>query len=184
MSDTAYPVYQHYGTAAQRAAFTPVPPATGQPIYTWYETDTDNFYIYTTAWKGPYRTLSAVNSSANVVTSESTSSTSYADLSTTGPAVTLTLTGTTATVLLSSQIQRNGTGSTGLISVAVSGASTVAASDNASASGVSAIANTSVNIAAIVRLTGLTAGSNTFTAKYRVDANSYNFFNRGIVVLL
>jgi hypothetical protein len=56
MSDTAYPIYQHYGTAAQRAAFAPSPPASGQPVYIWYETDTDDFYIYTTAWKGPYST--------------------------------------------------------------------------------------------------------------------------------
>jgi len=50
MSDTAYPVFQHYGTAAQRAAFTPAPPATGQPIYLWYETDTGNTYLYDSAW--------------------------------------------------------------------------------------------------------------------------------------
>jgi hypothetical protein len=54
MSDTAYPVYQHYGTNAQRLAFTPAPAAGTQPIYIWYETDTDNYYIYTTAWKGPF----------------------------------------------------------------------------------------------------------------------------------
>lgn len=57
MSDTAYPIYQHYGTNAERLAFTPDPPASGQPIYIWYETDNpDDFYIYTTAWKGPYST--------------------------------------------------------------------------------------------------------------------------------
>lgn len=54
MSDTSYPVYQHYGTNAQRLAFTPSPPATGQPIYIWFESDTNNYYIYTTSWKGPY----------------------------------------------------------------------------------------------------------------------------------
>ena len=54
MSDTSYPVFQRYGTAAQRAAFTPSPAAGTQPIYEWYETDTDNLYIYTTAWKGPF----------------------------------------------------------------------------------------------------------------------------------
>lgn len=50
MSDTAYTVFQHYGTAAQRGAFTPSPPATGQPIYIWYETDTGNTYLYATSW--------------------------------------------------------------------------------------------------------------------------------------
>jgi len=50
MSDTAFPTYMHYGTAAQRAAFTPDPPALGQPIYIWYETDTGNSYLYDSAW--------------------------------------------------------------------------------------------------------------------------------------
>ncbi len=50
MSDTSYTVFQHYGTNAQRLAFTPTPPGTGNPIYIWYETDTDNTYVYTTAW--------------------------------------------------------------------------------------------------------------------------------------
>lgn len=50
MSDTSYAVFQHYGTAAQRGAFTPSPAATGQPIYLWYETDTGSTYLYHTAW--------------------------------------------------------------------------------------------------------------------------------------
>ena len=50
MSDTSYAVYQHYGTAAQRAAFTPSPPGSGQPIYLWYETDTGDVYLYDTSW--------------------------------------------------------------------------------------------------------------------------------------
>lgn len=54
MSDTAYPTFQHYGTNAQRLAFTPAPAAGTQPIYIWYETDTNLTYIYTTAWKGPF----------------------------------------------------------------------------------------------------------------------------------
>jgi Fe-S cluster assembly scaffold protein SufB len=56
MSDTAYPVFQHYGTNAQRLAFTPSPAGGTQPIYIWYETDTNNYYIYTTGWHGPYST--------------------------------------------------------------------------------------------------------------------------------
>ena len=50
MADVAYPVYQHYGTAAERAAFTPDPPSGFQPIYIWYETDTGDTYLYHTAW--------------------------------------------------------------------------------------------------------------------------------------
>lgn len=56
MSDSAYEVFEHYGTASERAAFTPDPPTAGSPnpLYVWYETDTDDFYFYTTAWKGPF----------------------------------------------------------------------------------------------------------------------------------
>lgn len=50
MSDTSYAVYQHYGTNAQRLAFTPTPPASGQPVYIWYETDTGDTYLYDTSW--------------------------------------------------------------------------------------------------------------------------------------
>lgn len=53
MSDSLYPTYQHYGTAAERAAFTPDPPAVAdgwQPIYIWYETDTGAVYLYFTSW--------------------------------------------------------------------------------------------------------------------------------------
>lgn len=49
MSDTAYTTFQHYGTNAQRLAFTPSPGA-NQPIYKWYETDTGNEYTYDTSW--------------------------------------------------------------------------------------------------------------------------------------
>lgn len=51
MSDSLYPTYQHYGTAAERAAFTPVPPTNFQPIYIWHETDTGDTYLYDgSAW--------------------------------------------------------------------------------------------------------------------------------------
>lgn len=50
MSDTTYETFQHYGTNAARLAFTPNPAAGITPIYIWYETDTNNVYVYTTAW--------------------------------------------------------------------------------------------------------------------------------------
>lgn len=50
MSDTSYPTFQHYGTNAQRLAFTPAPASGTQPIYIWYETDTGSTYLYDTSW--------------------------------------------------------------------------------------------------------------------------------------
>ena len=50
MSDIKYSVFQHYGTAAQRAAFVPAPAAGIQPLYFWYETDTGLLYLFTSGW--------------------------------------------------------------------------------------------------------------------------------------
>ena len=49
-SDSAYPTFQHYGTNAQRLAFTPSPAAGTQPIYLWKETDTGYTFLYDTSW--------------------------------------------------------------------------------------------------------------------------------------
>ena len=50
MSDIRYDVFQHYGTNAERLAFTPSPAVGIQPLYVWYETDTGNAYVYHTSW--------------------------------------------------------------------------------------------------------------------------------------
>jgi hypothetical protein len=73
MSDTAYPVLQHYGTHAERLAFTPSPASGTQPIYVWYETDTNNAYIYTTAWHGPVNASLPSLSKGGLVTNDGSS---------------------------------------------------------------------------------------------------------------
>lgn len=50
MSDTALDKYIHYGTNAERLAFSPSPPAGVQSLYVWYETDTNNAYGYDGSW--------------------------------------------------------------------------------------------------------------------------------------
>ena len=50
MSDTTYDVFQHYGTDAQRLAFTPAPASGIQPIYIWYATDTGLTWLYDSSW--------------------------------------------------------------------------------------------------------------------------------------
>lgn len=112
---------------------------------------------------------------------QTTSSTSYTDLATVGPAVTAT-TGTNAIVMISSEVANDTTASISRASFAVSGASTIAASNNwaISHSGTA----THMQRQASVRLEkGLTAGSNTFTMKYAVSANTGTFGNREIVVI-
>jgi len=102
------------------------------------------------------------SASSSVATSQTTSSQSYTDLATAGPAVTLT-TGTKALVIITAGL-RVGTADRGYASFAVSGASTISASDNYAAA---FEGSTTQRGAAATRLTTLTAGSNTFTMKYR-----------------
>lgn len=50
MSDTVFSTFMHYGTEAERLAFTPDPAAGIQPIYIWYETDSGDVHLYDTSW--------------------------------------------------------------------------------------------------------------------------------------
>lgn len=110
----------------------------------------------------------------NTVANESTSSTSYTNL-TTSTAVTVT-TGTKALVLFGATIEPS---SAGYMSFAVSGASTVAESnDNSVISG-----SSGASVFRTVQLTGLTAGSNTFTGKFRANTGTASFQRRVISVI-
>lgn len=106
-----------------------------------------------------------------------TTSTTYVNL-TSSVAVTLT-TGTKALVIVRSQINTNAGGRHGLISYEISGASTVAASDDFcySSGGISSTLNGASGTTARI-VSGLTAGSNTFTVKVRsVDGGTVDFNN-------
>jgi hypothetical protein len=50
MSDQTLELFLHYGTAAERALFTPDPAAGIQPLYVWYETDTGDLFVFDTTW--------------------------------------------------------------------------------------------------------------------------------------
>jgi hypothetical protein len=122
---------------------------------------------------------------ATVATDQTTTSTSYADLATAGPAVTVT-TGTKALVSIKASMA-NGAALTGqMMGVAVSGATTVAASDTYGAGYkyIGGPTNFQPVMAATFLITGLTAGSNTFTAKYRsVTGDTIYFKERMISVV-
>ena len=120
-------------------------------------------------------------SPGSVATSQSTSSTTYADLATTGPAVTVT-TGTKALVLFGAYMYGSSTNSV-YCSVAVSGATTTAASDSWAIVHDSATANYGGTRFSAYMFTGLTAGSNTFTMKYRTTSSTATFSTRYIVVV-
>jgi hypothetical protein len=112
---------------------------------------------------------------------ESTSSTTYVDLTTPGPTVTLD-TGTSVLVLMTAEISASG--GFNYMSVAVSGASTVAASDNhALVDADSATTGFTDRQTAAYPISGLTAGSNTFTAKYKTSGVSASFGLRSLTVV-
>lgn len=141
-----------------------------------YETDTNMVLVYDgTYW------ISMLPKSAGVLTEESTTSTSFTDLSTAGPAVTIT-TGTTAVVSLSAEFQHSSVGTAMRMGVAVSGATTLAASNDNCLLLVNTVSNYEIQYTRVLQLTGLTAGSNTFTAKYNVGGGTGSFFKRNITV--
>ena len=149
----------------------PASPIEGMTIY---ETDTDGYLLYNgTAW------LRTTPISASVATSETTTSATFVDLATSGPAVTLT-TGTVALVTLSCMSNSSGAFVPSM-AAAVSGATTLAASTtNAVSHGAGAV---NIGISRTFRISGLTAGSNTFTAKYTAGAGGTGtFYNRDITV--
>lgn len=150
-----------------------------------YLDDQNKMYVYDgSTWKELAFTASlpitAADSSA-VDTNQTTTSTSYVDLATAGPSVTLT-TGTSALVFISA-MQRNDGGAGNYVAVAVSGATTLAANDTNALYTNQDAAQQRIGGAIVKKLTGLTAGSNTFTLKYRVTANTGYFYYRSIMVL-
>jgi hypothetical protein len=135
---------------------------------------------------GPTGSTGFPNSdSAEVTTEQSTSSTSYTDLATSGPAVTVT-TGTKALVIVTSLVQNNLSGYGVRASYAVSGATTIAAADKFAtlirSSGENGRQIQRASAAFMVK--NLTAGSNTFTMKYNVESGTTGTFsNRQITVI-
>lgn len=133
--------------------------------------DVDRYYRYTgSAWT-PF---GHPPSSAAVTTTQSTASAVYTDLATLGPSVSI-VTGTSALLWISTGIYNSG-GVSGA-SFAVSGASTLAPSDDDSIQ-YPAVAGSRMGIT--VQVTGLTPGTNAFTMKYKATGGTASFFSRSI----
>jgi hypothetical protein len=137
-------------------------------------------------WATPASAVPANSyATAELASYQSTTSTSYTDLSTSGPAVTVT-TGTKALVIVSASLVNNQNQNqlTSFMSYAVSGATTVSASDDwaLAVSGIQAIGY-QFRVSFASMQTSLTAGSNTFTAKYRTGSGTSEFKARTIIVI-
>ena len=119
---------------------------------------------------------------ALVNTSETTASTSYTNLSTSGPSVSAT-TGTRAIIWLGSQIANDTGGGQSYMGVDISGATTTAAADGSSVMYESSNANDVAIVGSPPIEVTLTSGTNTFKAEYRVTTGTGTFHRRRIFVL-
>lgn len=119
---------------------------------------------------------------AVVLTIETTTSTSYVNLATAGPAVTAT-TGTTALIGMYGRQGNSTANVNSWTSFTVTGATTLAASDNIALSYDSPVASSSVYHGNTHLQTGLAAGSNTFTQVYRVSSGTGTFASRRLWVV-
>lgn len=120
--------------------------------------------------------------SNEVATNQTTTSTSFVDLATTGPAVTVT-TGVRAIVFLYVRVSNNTTGSLASMGYAISGATTQAASVDRSVSYQSSVGNDLIRCSSVIMESGMTAGANTFTSKYSVTSGTGTFGERRLAVM-
>lgn len=120
--------------------------------------------------------------SAVVLTAETTTSTSYVNLATAGPAVTTT-TGATALVGYYGRQGNSTAGQNVWTAYAISGSTTLAPADNNALSYDSPVAASTVYHGTVHLQTGLTPGSHTFTQQYRVSGGTGTFGSRRLWVL-
>lgn len=112
-----------------------------------------------------------------VATQESTTSTSYTDLTTPGPSVTVTVgaNGLLA-VFLGGQLNNNTTNNPANMTFAASGANTIAAADLYSVYILPYTGNAGSKQGEAFLLTGLAAGSTTLTCKYKCGIGGTSLF--------
>lgn len=120
-----------------------------------------------------------------VATFQSTTSTSYTDLATVGPAVTVTI-GSTGKALLAmhSAISNSASPVASYFGFAISGATTVAASDTTAIAFTSAVNFAGIRTGTTLLVTSLNPGTTTGTAKFRQDpsAGGANFTDRRLAI--
>ncbi|MFI6228637.1 hypothetical protein ACIBCR_15150 [Micromonospora echinospora] len=123
-------------------------------------------------------------SSAFIATAQTTATiTAYTDLATVGPQVTVT-TGTRAMVVLSAAIQNSSAAGGGNMGYTVTGASSLLVNDSTALRVRPAAANAPERKSVVTFETGLTAGTNTFTAKYTTPTGgTATFSDRELFVL-
>lgn len=123
--------------------------------------------------------------STNVTAFEATASTTWVDLTTVGPSVTVD-TGTKALVIYNVALGSNTTNAGTHCAFEVSGATTISASTIESSYGTiftDGTVNSNYSRLGKAQVLALTPGSNTFKMKYRVSSGTGSFFRRQIIVI-
>ena len=133
--------------------------------------------ITATNLSGPF----GIPKSTVVATTESRTAATYGDMATVGPAVTVT-SGTTALVTITARMTQGTNGESCFMGIDVSGASAIAASDTQALSFSGQSNNQRILQASATYLITVTAGSNTFTAKYKSASSTCTFGDRNIIV--
>ena len=178
LSDTRTPtastITQAMFTAGYRASFegtsAPSSPANGD---LWFDQTNKVWNFYNgTVWI----TISTVVGAA-VATSETTASTSYADLATVGPTLSI-LTGTSVSVSLYANMANTNAAADVVMTVAITGATTVAAADTNAIYLCTQGAGKGGRIGGTFTITGLTAGTQNITAKYKTNGGTATFSDR------
>lgn len=114
---------------------------------------------------------------------ETTASTSYTDLATTGPQISSITTGSSAICAVGCEMSNDTGGARGFMGVAVSGSSTISPNDNRAFIYESGSAGDLIQATYTFIIESLTAGTNTFTAKYRVSGGTGTFADRSLTIL-
>lgn len=136
-------------------------------------------FIVTTALNS---VVQRIPSMVQIDTAETTTSTSFADLATIGPVVTVT-TGPKALVAVAALMRKSVENTAALTSYEVSGATTLGATDGRSAHVDGVPANQGMRVASVTLDTFLSPGSNTFTQKYKVSSATGTFALRHLAVI-
>lgn len=135
------------------------------------------------ATSGQYVVSTAANTLAartpgvdSIAAAENTTSTSYADITTVGPTVTVTC-GAAVLVLIHTRITNNTANVNTRAGFVVSGASTFAATNGLAAVFEPTAAGQDAQFSMSILFNGLTSGSNTFKVVYKVDSASTGTFS-------
>jgi hypothetical protein len=122
---------------------------------------------------------------ATVATSETTTSTTYADLTTTTDSVTATIGSSGKALVIIGATLSSSTTAVAAVGFAISGATTQAAADTQNLQYTAPFAsNNAQSFGRSFLLTGLAAGSTTFKMKYKAQsASTATFANRHIIVI-